>query len=119
MERQELYATLLSKEQRQNLEIQLKSEGFLDCLEFLELVEYLDPEKRKSEVGLWESSMRNSYGSEMVELAARGIAKQYDAAYLEALKLAEEYKRIGVVKRISKYLESDHKGFTTWLKERA
>src|SRR3989344_2090198 len=109
MERQELYATLLSKEQRQNLEIQLKSEGFLDCLKFLELVEYLDPEKRKSEVGLWESSMRNSYGPEMLELAVEGIGKQYDTAYQEAMKIAEEYKRIGLVERISAYLESDFK----------
>lgn len=113
MNRQEI------SEQRQNLEIQLKSEGFLDCLEFLELVEYLDPEKRKSEVGLWESSMRNSYGPEMLELAVEGISTRYEHSYKEALRIAEIYKRIGLVERISKYLISDHVEFTSWLKERA
>lgn len=119
MERQELYANLSDKEKRQTLEIKLKSEGFLDCLRFFELVEYLDLKRRKSEIEAWERNMVNSYGQEMVDLAIRGIVKQYDTAYQEALMIAAEYKRIGFVERVFGYLGSDYEDFTSWLNKRA
>lgn len=106
-------------EQRQSLEIQLKAEGFLDCLKFLELVEYLDPEKRKFEIQSWDAFVTQSYGREMVNIAIESIARRYEEAYKEVLELSGEYKKIGVVERISKYLETDHEEFTSWLKSRA
>lgn len=112
MDRAELNATLTRIEARRDLEERLREEGFNDCLRFLELIEYLDPQRRRMDVLLWENSGAETH---LIGIAKVAIVKRYEKSYQEAMRLAEQYPNIDFVGRVSGYLGSEYKEFMAWL----